>query len=52
MKKQPTHGGTREGAGRPKLPKSQRKEKTKVMRVPWSLVPVVLKLINDYLKKQ
>lgn len=40
MKKRPTHGGAREGAGRPA------KETTQVMRVPLALVPKVLKMIN------
>lgn len=45
------HGGKRKGAGRKpgfKLPKSKLKEKTKVMRVPLSLVETVEKLIEDY----
>ena len=46
--KNPTHGGKREGAGRPKLPKSRKKEKTKVMRIPLSLIETVEKLIEDY----
>lgn len=50
MKKR-THGGKRKGAGRKKgfkLPKSKLKEKTKVMRVPVSLVDHVAQLIKDY----
>lgn len=43
-----THGGKRKGAGRPKLPKSKLKEKTKVMRVPVSLVETVQELIDRY----
>jgi hypothetical protein len=39
--KQPTHGGARKGAGRPKT-----KEPTVVMRVPKSKVEVVKKLIG------
>lgn len=46
--KKPTHGGARKGAGRPKLPKSKLKEKTKVMRVPLSLVETVEQLIDRY----
>lgn len=48
MRKPPTHGGKRKGAGRPKLPKSKLKEKTKVMRVPVSLVETVQELIDRY----
>lgn len=48
MRKHPTHGGKRKGAGRPKLPKSKLKEKTKVMRVPVSLVETVQELIDRY----
>lgn len=47
MKKKPTHGGKRDGAGRPKLPKAKLKEKTKVMRVPVSKVPMVETLITN-----
>jgi hypothetical protein len=43
-----TRGGARKGAGRPKLPKSKLKEKTKVMRVPLSLVETVEELIDRY----
>jgi hypothetical protein len=46
MKKK--HGGKRKGAGRPKVSKSKLKEKTKVMRVPISLVDHVAQLIKDY----
>jgi hypothetical protein len=46
MKKE-KRGGTREGAGRPKLKKSEKKEATKVMRVPISKVKAVLKLIAE-----
>jgi hypothetical protein len=49
--KKPTHGGKRRGAGRKtgyKMPKSKLKEKTKVMRVPISLVSHVEQLIKDY----
>lgn len=38
--KKPTHGGAREGAGRPPL------EPTVVMRIPESKVAAVKKLIN------
>jgi hypothetical protein len=46
MKKE-QRGGARIGAGRPKLKKSQKKEATKVMRVPLSKVKEVIKLINS-----
>lgn len=45
MKKK-THGGKREGAGAPKKKKSEKKEKTVVMRIPISKVDVVLKAIG------
>lgn len=48
MKTTKTHGGKRKGAGRPKLPKSKLKEKTKVMRVPVTLVETVQELIDRY----
>jgi len=35
------HGGKRKKAGRPKLPKSKKKEPTKVMRIPVSKVEAV-----------
>lgn len=41
-----THGGKRHNAGRPKLKKSQKKEPTKVVRVPLSKLSDVLKLIK------
>ncbi len=41
-----THGGKRPNAGRPKLKKSQKKESTKVVRVPLSKLSAVLKLIG------
>jgi hypothetical protein len=41
-----THGGKRKGSGRPKLPADQKKEPTKVMRIPVSKVDVVLSLIG------
>lgn len=50
MAKISKHGGPRKGAGRPKLPKSQLKEPTKVMRVPESLVPKVEQLIEKHKK--
>jgi len=40
------HGGKRMNAGRPKLKKSQKKEPTKVVRVPLSKLSAVLKLIK------
>lgn len=40
------HGGERPGSGRPKLKKSEKKEPTKVMRVPVSKVKAVKKLIG------
>ena len=46
MKKQ-LHGGKRPNAGRPKLNKSQKKEPTKVVRVPLSKLSAVLKLIKN-----
>lgn len=46
MKKK-KHGGKREGAGRPKLKKSEKKEQTKVMRIPLSKVDEVLKIIKS-----
>ncbi len=45
MKKK-THGGTRKGAGRPKLKDYEKKEPTKVMRVPHSKVDEVNKIIK------
>lgn len=44
--KKPKHGGKRDGAGRPKLKKSEKKEATKVMRIPISKVKAVEKLIH------
>lgn len=44
MKKKPTHGGARKGAGR------KAKEPTKVMRVPISLVEQVRRLILNYVQ--
>ena len=41
------HGGKRKGSGRPKLTKSQKKEPTKVMRVPISKVTNVLNIISE-----
>jgi len=41
-----THGGKRPGSGRPKLKKSEKKELTKVMRIPLSRVADVLKAIG------
>lgn len=42
-----THGGKRPNAGRPKLKKSQKKEPTKVVRVPLSKLSAVMKLIKS-----
>jgi hypothetical protein len=50
MKKKPTHGGARKGAGRKKgfrMKKSQLKEATKVMRIPVSKVGAVKKIISE-----
>jgi hypothetical protein len=44
MKK--THGGKRKGAGAKKKKKSEKKEPTKVMRIPDSKVDAVKKLIG------
>jgi hypothetical protein len=49
--KKPTHGGKRKGAGRKpgfKLPKSQLKEKTVVMRIPIGAVEAVEDLLTSY----
>jgi hypothetical protein len=46
-----THGGKRPNSGRKpgfKMPKKKLKEKTKVMRIPVSLVTAVKKLIKDH----
>lgn len=40
------HGGAREGSGRPKLKKSEKKEPTKVMRIPNSKVEEVKNIIK------
>ncbi len=40
------HGGKRPGSGRPKLKKSQKKEATKVMRIPVSKVSEVKTIIE------
>lgn len=42
------HGGKRHGSGRPKLKKSEKKEPTKVMRIPLSKVKAVQKLIDGH----
>lgn len=42
--KKPKHGGKRKGAGRPKL--SEKKEPTKLMRIPLSKVAAVLATIG------
>lgn len=44
MKK--THGGKRPGSGRPKLKKSEKKEATKLVRIPLSKLAYVLKAIG------
>jgi hypothetical protein len=41
------HGGKRKGAGRPKKKESEKKEPTKVMRIPESKVDDVKKIISD-----
>ena len=41
------HGGKRTGSGRPKLKKSQKKEPTKVVRVPLSKLSAVMKIIKN-----
>lgn len=52
MKKKSTRGGAREGAGRKPGKKAfkntVKKEATKVIRIPLSLVPVVMKLIKQH----
>ena len=40
------HGGKRKGAGRPKLKPSEKKEPTKLMRIPLSKVAAVLATIG------
>jgi len=40
------HGGKRPGSGRPKLKKKEKKEPTKVVRVPLSKVNDVLAIIG------
>lgn len=42
-----THGGRRIGAGAKKKKKSEKKEPTKVMRIPLSKVAAVLKAIGN-----
>jgi len=44
--KKDNRGGKRKGAGRPKLKDSDKKEPTKVMRVPHSKVDEVNKIIK------
>ncbi len=44
MKKQ--HGGKRPGSGRPILPESEKKEKTKPVRIPLSRVEEIKELIK------
>lgn len=41
------HGGKRKGSGRPKLNKSDKKEPSKVMRIPLSFVDRVKELIKS-----
>jgi hypothetical protein len=47
MTKKKQHGGKRPGSGRPKLKKSQKKEPTKVVRVPMGKLKEVMKIIKD-----
>ena len=42
------HGGKRKGAGRPKLKPSEKKEPTKLMRIPLSKVAAVLATIGNF----
>jgi len=44
--KKSKRGGKRKGSGRPKLKASDKKEATKVMRIPISKVKAVQKLIH------
>ncbi len=46
MAKKKKHGGARKGSGAKKKPDSEKKEKTKVMRVPVSKVDEVKTLIK------
>lgn len=46
MKKKNKHGGYRKGSGAKKKPEHLKKEKTKVMRVPVSLIAHVQGLIK------
>jgi hypothetical protein len=46
--KKPKRGGSRPGSGRPQ----KYREPTEVIRVPVSLVPVIKKLLEDYVKKK
>lgn len=46
MKKE-TRGGKRKGAGRPKLKKSEKKEPTKVIRVPVSKLGIISEVMNS-----
>ncbi len=45
MKKK-THGGKRKSPGRPLLPESEKKEKTKPVRIPLSRVEEIKELIK------
>jgi len=45
-----THGGNRKGAGAKKKKECDKKEPTKVMRVPLSRVAAVLKIIKSNIK--
>lgn len=44
--KNKTHGGKRKGSGRPKLNKSEKKEPTKVIRIPVSKIDEVKRIIK------
>jgi hypothetical protein len=46
--KKTKRGGKRPGSGRPKLNQSDKKERTKVMRIPLSKVDDVIKIIKGY----
>jgi hypothetical protein len=46
MEKNKSHGGKRPGSGRPKKKKSDKKEPTKVIRVPLSKVAAILKALG------
>lgn len=50
MRNKSTRGGKREGSGRPKLKDSEKKERTKVIRVPVSKIDEVNKIIKPCTK--